>query len=138
LEETAPFRGLTTLPELRCEGEVDNNLNNKKNAYCLSNKMNFCDYKNALGVPGQGPHASRWGRFAKADVVGTIGLGVIAALLSGWIFQSAMKLNMSMWNTVVYWVILLVFWVFVAFVFGILMHWLFCVETELNKMLGLA
>ena len=138
MKETAPFRGLSTLPELLRGGAKVKWTITKKNAYCLSNKMNFCDYKNALGVPGQGPHAPRWGRFAKADVVGTIGLGVIAALLSGLIFQSAMKLNMSMWNTVVYWVILLIFWVFVAFVFGILMHWLFCVETELNKMLGLA
>jgi hypothetical protein len=100
--------------------------------------MNFCDYRDSLGKPGEGPHADRWLGLAVRDVIGTIGIGVILALLSGFIFKIAMKLDMSWGNTAIYWGILLLFWVLVAFLFGILMHWLFCVETALNKMLGLA
>lgn len=99
--------------------------------------MNFCDYKTSLGEPGKGPHADRLFGLAIRDVIGTIFLGLAVALLSGMIFKSAMKLNMSVMNTGIYWSILIFFWIIVAFLFGILMHWMFCVETTLNKMLGL-
>lgn len=45
--------------------------------------MNFCDYKDSLGRVGEGPHADRLGGFAIRDVIGTIGLGIVLAILSG-------------------------------------------------------
>lgn len=99
--------------------------------------MNFCDYKNSLGEPRKGMHEKRFLGFAVVDLVGTIVIGLVLAFISGFILSFAMKLDMSLWNTIKYWFILSVFWIIVAFLFGIFMHWLFCVETELNKMLGL-
>ena len=100
--------------------------------------MDFCDYKNSLGEPKKGMHSQRFLGIALVDFLGTIGIGIILAVISGLILSNAMKLNMSMWNTVVYWLTLCILWIILAFLFGILMHWLFCVETELNKFLYLA
>jgi len=100
--------------------------------------MNFCDYKDSLGRVGEGPHAERLGGFAIRDVIGTIGLGIVLGILSGGVFWFWMELKMLSWgNVAIYWIGLILFWVIVAFLFGIFMHWLFCVETTLNKMLGL-
>lgn len=101
--------------------------------------MNLCDYKDSLGKIGEGQHAERLGGFAIRDVIATIALGVILGLLSGGVFWMWMELKMLSWgNVAIYWGGLILFWVIVAFLFGIFMHWLFCVETTLNKMLGLA
>ena len=100
--------------------------------------MNFCDYKDSLGKIGEGVHAERVGGFAIRDVIATIGLGIVLAILSGGVFWFWMELKMLSWgNVAIYWIGLILFWVIVAFLFGIFMHWLFCVETTLNKMLGL-
>ena len=103
--------------------------------------MDFCEYKNSLGKPNESIHANRIDVFglslASNDVFGTIGIGIFLALISGKIISIAMNLQMSTWNTIKYWFFLFIFWIIAAFIFGIFMHWLFCVETELNKFLGL-
>lgn len=99
--------------------------------------MNFNDYTNSLGEPKKGMHEQRFLGFAVVDVVGTIGIGMVLGVIFGLILSFAMKLNMSLWNMVAYWSIILLFWIIAAFLFGILMHWLFNVKTELNKMIGL-
>jgi hypothetical protein len=103
--------------------------------------MNFCDYKDSLGIPKQGVHAERMNVFglslAKNDIIATIFIGIILAIIAGIILTFAMNLNMNMRNTIIFWMSLLIFWIIVAFVLGILLHWLFCVKTELNNFLGM-
>ena len=103
--------------------------------------MNFCDYKDSLGITKQGVHAERMNVFglslAKNDIIATIFLGIILAIIAGIILTFAMNLNMNMSNTIIFWMSLLIFWIIVAFVLGILLHWLFCVKTELNNFLGM-
>ena len=103
--------------------------------------MNFCEYKNSLGEPKKGVHANRINvlglSLALNDVVATIGLGILLGLISGGILSYAMNLQMNIWNTIKYWFSIFVFWIIIAFMFGILMHKIFCVETELNKFLGM-
>ena len=105
------------------------------------NKMEFCDYKNSLGEPKRGIHAERIDVFglslAKNDVVATIGLGILLGLISGGILSNAMNLQMSIQNTIIFWFNIFIFCVIFVFLFGIYAHWLFCVETELNKFLGM-
>jgi hypothetical protein len=103
--------------------------------------MEFCEYKNAFGELKKGVHAERIDIFglllAKNDVYATIGLGVLATLISGGILSITMGLKMNIYNTLIYWFSILVFWIIVAFMFGIFTHWLFCVDSELNKFLGI-
>jgi len=103
--------------------------------------MEFCEYKNSLGILKQGIHADRIDilglSLAKNDVYGTIGIGILLGLMSGGILSNAMDLKMNIWNTIKYWFSIFVFWIIVAFMFGIFTHWLFCVDSELNKFLGI-
>ena len=80
-------------------------------------KMKFCQYKDVLGVPEQGIHQYRLFGFAIVDVVMTI---------IGSYFLS-MIINQPFWLTLL-----------VIFVSGVFLHWLFCVETTFNKLVGLA
>ena len=103
--------------------------------------MEFCQYKNAFGEIKTGVHAKRIDVFglslAKNDVLATLGLGILLGLISGAILTITMNLQMGMWNTLLFWFSLFVFWVIIAFIFGIYAHWLFCVKSELNKFLGM-
>lgn len=74
----------------------------------------------------------RVGGFAIRDV---IDLESYWHYCRGGVFWFWMELSWG--NVAIYWTGLILFWVIVAFLFGIYMHWLFCVETTLNKMLGL-
>lgn len=76
----------------------------------------FCKYKDVLGVPKQGFHAPRLLGFAAYDVIGTFMLGLLFSIL----------LNKSYWSTTL-----------VLFLLGIFLHWLFCVDTTFNRLLGL-
>jgi hypothetical protein len=78
--------------------------------------MSFCQYRDALGVPGQGFHSVRVGNVAILDVVATFGLAYVIMLITG----------RHGWSW--YGVILLL-----TFLLGIGLHWLFCVPTTLNK-----
>jgi len=73
----------------------------------------FCEYKDYLGIPGEGVHTHIMG-IAWSDVVATIIGGSIIALL--------MK-----WN--------ILYTIIATFIIGILFHRLFCVKTTVDKYL---
>lgn len=77
--------------------------------------MLFCQYKNILGKPNEGIHSYRIFNIAIVDVLMTI-LG--AYLISYFFTISFIKTLISL------------------FILGILSHYLFCVETTVNKLLG--
>jgi len=81
--------------------------------------MSLCDYKDALGKPGQGFHEARLGSFALWDTVGTF---AIAALIT---YTSGPSLQKFAWVSLI------------VFVLSIILHWVFCVETESGRLLGL-
>ena len=103
--------------------------------------MNFCDYKDLLGIPKQGVHAKRIDVFglslAKNDIIATVFLGIILGVITGIILTFAMNLQMSTWITIIFWISILIFGIIIAFILGIYIHWLFCVKTELNNFLGM-
>lgn len=74
----------------------------------------FKQYKNIFGKEKEGIHSVRIFDIAILDVLGTI----VVALIIAWYFKIS------------FWIILLLF-----FIFAILMHRLFCVNTTVNKFL---
>ena len=78
--------------------------------------MGLCKYRNLLGKPGKGAHSIRLFNIAIVDVL----LTVLAA------FLLAKLLNVSFILTLI-----------LLFVLAILVHWIFCVKTTVNKFLGL-
>jgi hypothetical protein len=103
--------------------------------------MNFCEYKNAFGELKKGVHAERIDVFglslARNDVLATIVLGILLGSISGEILTYTMDLQMGIWNTLLFWVLNFLFCIIVVFIYGIFMHWLFCVKSELNNFLGM-
>ena len=77
--------------------------------------FDFCQYKNALGVPNQGVHSYRFMNVAIVDVL----LTILAAYLIS-VFNKKYS----------FWFILLA-----LFVTGIILHRLFCVRTTIDKVL---
>jgi len=73
----------------------------------------FCNYKNALGIPGQGVHFHVFG-IAIMDVIMTIFGGALLAYLFKWNY---------VWTIIIF------------FLLGIALHRLFCVKTTLDKAL---
>lgn len=73
-----------------------------------------CKYKNVLGEPGKGVHSYRVFNLAIVDVV----LTILGGYLISWAFET------SFWLTTL-----------VLFLIGIWAHYVFCVETTLNKLL---
>lgn len=78
--------------------------------------MDLCKYKNSLGEPGKGFHEDRLGPFAKWDVVGTIVIVLILIIVFGF---SPVKTLLT------------------VSVLTVFLHWIFCVPTAGNVMLGL-
>ncbi len=74
----------------------------------------LCKYKDIFGKPGTGAHSYRIFNIAIIDVVSTI----IVAWLISYFF------HFTFWKTLV-----------IFFLFGILMHRLFCVRTTIDKWL---
>lgn len=72
----------------------------------------FCKYKDIFGKPNEGFHAARFLGLARNDLFGTI----IAILLICMIF------NTNILTTTI-----------CVFAAGIIMHWLFCVDTAFTK-----
>jgi hypothetical protein len=103
--------------------------------------MEFCDYKNSFGEIKTGVHSQRIDVFglslAKNDVYATVGLGILLGLISGGILSITMNLKMGIWNTLLFWIPNFLFCIIIAFIYGIFMHWLFCVKSELNNFLGM-
>ena len=83
----------------------------------------LCKYKDVFGKPGEGSHAWRLGGLAGADLLLTAGA---ALLLSRTAFRSS-----PMWAS-----FLIVFIILILLAVGV--HRLFCVDTALNRMLGLS
>ena len=74
----------------------------------------LCSYKNLLGEPKKGIHSYRIFNIAIVDVL----LTIIGAYLISWSFQ----LN--------FWIILII-----LFLLGIILHYLFCVNTTIDKLI---
>jgi len=78
--------------------------------------MKFCKYKNIFGEPGKGVHKYRLFGFAFLDIF----LSVVLAVLISYKF----KINLLKCLVGV-------------LVVGVFSHWIFCVDTKLNEILGL-
>ena len=76
--------------------------------------MDLCQYKHALGEPGKGFHEKRLFGLAANDLLGTIFIGIIIAII----------LNINPIITVL-----------ALFILGELLHLLFCVDTAFLKYL---
>lgn len=83
--------------------------------------MRFCQYSDLLGLPRQGLHSIRLFDFALIDIILTF--------LGAFIIQLGLNRYQIYWS---YWTVLGAF-----FILGIFLHWLFCVPTKLNQILGL-
>ncbi len=77
--------------------------------------MDLCRYKNSLGEPGKGFHQARLGSFALWDVAGTLIIIIVLILLGFGTLQTIITVG----------------------VLTVGLHWLFCVPTAGNIMLGL-
>jgi hypothetical protein len=78
--------------------------------------MSLCQYRDALGVPGQGFHSVRLGNVAILDVISTFALAYGIMRLSG-------KRGWSWYGLIL----------LLTFLLGIGLHWLFCVPTTMNQ-----
>lgn len=72
----------------------------------------FCQFKDALGKPGQGFHAPRLLGLARNDLIGTVVLAWLIARFTRWSWLKAF---------------------FVMFAIGTALHLLFCVDTAFLK-----
>jgi hypothetical protein len=80
----------------------------------MSNASGLCAYRNSLGVPGKGVHFHVAG-LAMMDVIGTIGIAlVISLIIPEWHFGVVLG---------------------IAFLLGIILHRLFCVNTTIGKLI---
>lgn len=79
--------------------------------------MLLCEYRDVFGAPNTGFHARRIAGLALWDVVGTLVLAWPLARWTSWPYVRSLAFLL---------------------VLGILLHWVFCVPTKLNRMLKLA
>lgn len=95
---------------------------------------NLCQYKNMLGEPRKGVHSIRIFDFAIVDILLTVILAVIiTAFISAFVIVSGQDMTVTVITTSVTFMCVLL----ALFILGIFLHWLFCVETKLNGLLGL-
>ena len=102
--------------------------------------MDFKDFKDSLGKPNEGFHKERIHIFGLSlsynDFIGTIFLGLILCLFVGIpIFISLELTKLMLFGIIIYWTVLFIFSVIVMFSFGILLHYMFRVNTVLNKVI---
>ena len=74
----------------------------------------LCAYKNALGRPNQGVHAYRLFGFAIVDVVMSVLGAIVIHAYTGYRLDGVLA---------------------AVFLSGIFLHWLFCVETKVSRLL---
>lgn len=79
-------------------------------------RLGLCRHKHVFGRPGAGAHAVRIAGLAFVDLA----LTLLAALAISWHWRIAF------WKTALALILL-----------GVGVHWLFCVDTALNRRLGL-
>ena len=77
--------------------------------------IDLCRYKNIFGIPGEGIHSYRVYNIAIMDVIGTILIGLIISFL----------FDTPLIKTII-----------LLFLLGCIMHYLFCVDTTVNKYLN--
>jgi hypothetical protein len=75
----------------------------------------LCQYKDALGRPGEGVHSYRFLGVAVVDVVMTVVVAYVVHRVMGYPFGRTVA---------------------VAFLLGVFSHWLFCVDTTVARVLG--
>lgn len=84
----------------------------------------LCKYANAFGEPNTGVHSIRIFNIAIVDVLATILLALIVAI----IIKYVIRVNSYFLNI---FIITLVF----LFILGIILHRLFCVKTTIDKLI---
>jgi len=80
--------------------------------------MRLCQYKNLFGQPATGAHSYRIFDIAIVDTLLAVLLGYLI-----WVISK------KKWNP--YYIAVFVF------ILGLFSHWLFCVDTTVNKLFGL-
>lgn len=80
----------------------------------MSSFCPFKYFKEIFGRPNEGLHSYRFLNLAIVDVIGTIVIAYIIAKI----------FNLNPWITII-----------IAFVIGIILHRLFCVNTTINKLI---
>jgi hypothetical protein len=97
---------------------------------------NLCQYKDLLGAPNTGVHAIRVFDFAIVDIALTVFLAaIITAFISSLMLIIPNDQSTSLTILISLLTFILIF--ILLIVLGIFLHWFFCVETKLNKLLGL-
>ena len=76
--------------------------------------MSLCKYKDIAGKPKEGIHSYRLFDIAIVDVIGTVLIGMLINVATGW----------NVWLCII-----------AMFVLGIIAHRLFCVNTKINTMI---
>lgn len=90
--------------------------------------MDLCKYKNLFGEPNKGVHKYRFMGMAVVDWALTILLALITTVI--WWYNN----KKAGWQKILVYYFLILF---VLILLGIILHWLFCVDTALNRYLGL-
>lgn len=75
----------------------------------------FGNFSNIFGEPGKGVHSVRLLDVAILDVFGTIGIAGLIAYFKNY-------------TTKQFFIVLII-----LFIMGIILHWMFCVNTTVNK-----
>ncbi len=74
----------------------------------------LCKYKDFFGQPGQGAHLLRIGNFAIVDIIGTLLVSLFLSKKFNWNFYFVLT---------------------IIFAIGIIAHRIFCVRTQVDKIL---
>lgn len=84
----------------------------------------LCQYKDIFGKPNEGVHSFRVFGFAAVDII----LTLLAAFIISKVYKgrSIAGIKLDFVNVTI-----------ALFLVGILLHWIFCVDTKLNRCLGL-
>jgi uncharacterized membrane protein len=90
--------------------------------------MELCKYKHIFGEPNKGVHKYRFMGMAVVDWLLTI---IIAAVIT--IIWSRRNRKVQWQKVTLYFVLVLI----VLILLGVILHWLFCVDTTLNKYIGI-
>ncbi len=80
----------------------------------MSSYCPFKQFSEIFGRPNEGVHSYRFLNLAMVDVIGTIVIAIMIAKI----------FNLNIWLTVI-----------IAFIIGIILHRLFCVNTTINKLI---
>jgi hypothetical protein len=101
--------------------------------------MNLYDYKDILGKPNEGFHSKRINilglSVASNDFYGTFFLSFILTLFVGLFLYLLLNLKLNIKSFFIYWISMYIFFTIFMFIFGIFLHRLFTVNTELNKII---